>query len=166
MKPQKLWRFGIVAFAAVLGSAVLGPATAQISVRLSEICASPDSSILIPLYVGDLSGKDVTSFEFVVSCDTSVLRLTGIDQAGTVSFGLMMFANNRVRPFHPGLMKVVCASAKPLSGDGILVYLTAIAKHKDGFSPVQVSSFLFNRGTPQAEVKNGMVRVSRLLSKK
>lgn len=143
--------------ALIIGTAVLH---SQIAVTLTSISGVPGSTLKIPVNVADLTGKDVSSFEFVVSCDTTVVRLSGIEQKGTLSQGLTMFANNRVRPFGPGRMKIVCASAEPLSGSGVLVYITANVQKKGGSSPLQLSDFLFNTGTPSASTTNGAVKAT------
>ena len=139
---------------------IVGPAVlhSQIAVTLTSISGVPGSALKIPVNVADLTGKDVSSFEFVVSCDTTVVRLIGIDQKETLSQGLTMFANNRVRPFGPGRMKVVCASAEPLSGSGVLVYVTATVQKKGGSSPLKLSDFLFNTGTPVVSTTDGVVK--------
>jgi hypothetical protein len=141
----------------IAGSAAL---LAQIPVALTSVSGDPENVLKIPVKVAELTGKNVSSFEFVVSCDTTVVRLSGIDQKETLSDGLSMFANNRVRPFGPGRMKVVCASAKPLSGSGVLVYITAVIQKKGGSSPLQLSGFLFNAGIPSASTANGVVKVT------
>jgi hypothetical protein len=131
--------------------------SAQIPIGVPKISASTGTDIRIPLNVGDLTGQNVTSFEFVVSCDTNIIRLTGIDQEGTLSTGLTMFANNRVRPYGPGKMKVVCASAQPLSGNGVLVYLTGRVQKVVGDSQFQLTGLVLNTGTPGAQITNGML---------
>jgi len=139
---------------------VWGTLLAQVPVSLPNLSARGGSELKIPVNVGDLSGLAVTSFEFVVQCDTNVVRLSGIDQERTLSVGLMMFANNRVRPFGPGKMKVVCASAKPIVGSGVLVYLKATTSNAGLRTPLKLSNVIFNAGTPATSVTNGSVKVS------
>jgi hypothetical protein len=138
---------------------VWGPLAAQIPLSLPRLSANPGATVRIPVTVGDLTGTDVTSFGFVVSCDTTIIRLTGTEQEGTLSSGLMMFANNHVRPFTPGKMKVVCASARPISGKGVLVYLTGIVQKKSGSSGLQLSECLLNAGSPPARSSDGSIKI-------
>jgi hypothetical protein len=152
-----LRRLPILLLALTIGSVALH---SQIPVTLTSISGKPDSVLKIPVNVAELTGKYVSSFEFVISCDTTIVRLVGIDQKKTLSQGLTMFANNRVRPFGPGRMKVVCASAEPLSGSGVLVYITAVIQKKGGSSPLELSSFLFNAGNPTASTTNGVVKAN------
>ena len=132
---------------------------AQVPVTIPKLSVLPGAVVRIPLTIGDLSGKDVTSFEFVVACDTTVLRLSGVDQEKTLSSGLTMFSNNHVRPYGPGRMKVVCASSQPLTGSGVLVYVTGVAQKQNGSSSLQLSNCILNAGTPPTSVSDGSLTV-------
>ncbi len=132
---------------------------AQVPVGIPTISVVAGSVVRIPVNVGDLTGKDVTSFEFVVSCDTNVVRFTGVDQENTLSVGMLLFANNRVRPYGPGKMKVACAGARPISGSGVLVYLTGVAQKRKASSTMQLSDCVLNAGTPSASVTDGLLNV-------
>ena len=132
---------------------------AQVSVEIPKLSAKAGTTVRIPLNVGDLTGKDVTSFEFVVACDTTLLRFSGIDQEKTLSSGSMIFANNHVRPYGPGKMKVVCARSQPLTGSGTLVYITGIAQKQNGTSSLRVSNCILNTGTPSTTVTDGSLTV-------
>ncbi|HCA80002.1 MAG TPA: hypothetical protein DEP53_09745 [Bacteroidetes bacterium] len=135
--------------------------SAQIDVILPEVNARPGAEISIPLKIGELEGEKVTSFEFVVSCDTNLVQLLGVDQAGTLSEGLTMFANNHVAPFGRGRMKVVCASAIPLSGNGVLVKILALARGRNGKAALKLSDFILNAGKPTVETTAGVVMIRR-----
>jgi hypothetical protein len=132
---------------------------AQVSVTIPRVSVLPGATVSIPVKVGDLSGKDVTSFEFVAVCDTNVLRLSGVDQEKTLSSGLTMFANNHVRPYHAGRMKVVCASSQPLAGSGVLVYITGIAQKRNGTSSLKMTNCILNTGLPPTSVSDGSITV-------
>ena len=132
---------------------------AQVPVAIPRLSVLPGAVVRIPLNIGDLSGKDVTSFEFVVACDTTVLRFSGVDQEKTLSSGLTMFANNHVRPYGPGRMKVVCAASQPLAGSGVLVYITGVAQKQNGTSSLQLSNCILNAGTPLTSVSDGSLTV-------
>jgi hypothetical protein len=137
----------------------------QVNVRLPEVAARPGSEVSIPVNVGDLTGKRVTAFELVITCDTSVVHLKGIDQERTLSEGLTMFANNRVHPFNVGKMKIVCASAKPISGAGVLVKIVANVRKK-GTTALALSDVVMNAGVPQVRTEDGVLRVQAYRGKK
>jgi hypothetical protein len=132
---------------------------AQVPMTVPKLSVQGGTIVRIPVSVGDLSGKDVTSFEFVVVCDTTVLRLSGVDQDKTLSDGMTMFANNHVRPYGPGRMKVVCASSQPLAGDGVLVYVTGVAQEQDGTTPLKLTNCVLNAGTPSTSGTDGSLSV-------
>ncbi len=155
-KKLQWWSLGITLLLSAGGSEL----RAQIPMTIPKLTVQAGTVISIPINVGDLSGKDVTSFEFVVSCDTTFLRFSGVDQEKTLSSGLTMFANNHVRPYGPGRMKVVCASSQPLSGNGVLVYLTGVAQKKGGTSSLQLSNCVLNSGTPPVSSSDGSLKVT------
>jgi hypothetical protein len=132
--------------------------SAQIQVKLPEMTAQAGSELSIPLMIGGLGGEKVTAFEFVVSGDTSIVRFTGVEQGGTISEGLTMFANNRVRPYNAGRMKVVCASAEPIKGKGVLVKILATVGKKAGTCPLVLTNVVMNAGKPEARPINGLIR--------
>ncbi|MBF8295956.1 MAG: putative repeat protein [Bacteroidetes bacterium] len=137
----------------------------QVNVRLPEVAARPGSDVSIPVNVDDLTGRKVTAFELVISCDTSVVHLKGTDQEGTLSEGLTMFANNSVAPFSAGKMKIVCASAQPISGAGVLVKILANVR-KSGTTTLALSDVIMNAGVPQVRTENGVLRVQASRGKK
>ncbi len=132
---------------------------AQVRVSLPTLTSNPERTIKIPIMVENIRKQDVTSFEFVVSCDTSVLRLLGVDQKGTLTEGLMMMANNSVAPFGKGRMKVVCASAVPISDDGVLVNISAGVGRNEGKSLLELSKITLNAGKPESKLFNGSITV-------
>ena len=137
----------------------------QIIVRLPEVVAQPGLGVSIPVNVDDLAGRKVTAFELVVTCDTGVVLLKGTDQKGTLSEGLTMFANNRVPPYGAGKMKIVCASAQPISGAGVLVKIVANVRKK-GTTALALSDVVMNAGVPQVRTEDGVLRVQAYRGKK
>lgn len=132
---------------------------AQVRVSLPNVTSTPGRIFTIPVSVGTIEEEKITAFEFVVSCDTSVMKLLGVEQKGTRTEGLMMLSNNSVVPFNKGRMKVVCASAYPISGDGILVNLLASVESKEGKSPIELSDVTLNAGNPASILTNGSITV-------
>lgn len=140
-----------------------GIALAQvpIAVTIPNSGALPGAAITIPVNVGDLTGRNVTSYEFEVWCDSTIIRFTGIQSSGTLSAGLGPVENYFVAPRGPGRMKVVCASATPLAGSGVLIYLKATAQTKIATTSLDLTGFLFNTGNPAAAITNGSLRINR-----
>lgn len=152
---------GSVLFGCLLSVVLPFHLAAQIRVTLPEVSARPGAHISIPLRIGELAGEKVTAFEFVVSCDSNIVALEGVDQKGTLSEGLTMFANNWVAPFGRGRMKVVCASANPISGNGVLVHILALARKRSGTTRLKLTEFVLNAGKPAVEAIHGVANIGR-----
>ena len=156
----KNFRLAIFGIALALTAGV-GTALAQVAVTIPNSGALPGAAITIPVNVGDLTGRNVTSYEFEVLCDSTIIRFTGVESPGTLSEGLGPVANYFVAPRGPGRMKVTCASATPIVGSGVLVYLKATAQSKIGTTNLELTGFLFNTGSPSATITNGSLRTNR-----
>jgi hypothetical protein len=134
---------------------------AQVAVSLPSMSVLPGSTFSIPVNVGSLTGLDVSAFQFNVTCDTNIAMLTGIDENATLSSGWLGGFNNSVNGFNPGRMSVSAASSVSAVGGGVLIYITGTAKNTVGKTTVQLSSFLFNTGTPTASITQGSIRTNR-----
>ncbi|MBF8295955.1 MAG: Peptidase and subtilisin, kexin, sedolisin, partial [Bacteroidetes bacterium] len=156
----KNFRHAIFGIALALTAGVV-TALAQVAVTIPNSGALPGAAITIPVNVGDLTGRNVTAYEFEALCDSTIIRFTGIESIGTLSNGLGPLANYTVAPRGPGRMKVVCASSTPFVGSGVLIYLKATAQSKIGITNLELTSFLFNTGNPSATITNGSLRTNR-----
>jgi hypothetical protein len=136
------------------------PASAQLAVSIPNPSAAPNTSLMIPVNISSLTGLNVTAYEFIAACDTSFVQFDGIDVAGTISNNQGPLANNFANGFYPGRMKVVCATAFPLSGSGVLLNLKVTTKNKGGNTPIQMMGLLFNNGTPAYTLTNGSITVN------
>jgi hypothetical protein len=133
--------------------------SAQVAVSIPNPTAAPNTALMIPVNITSLTGLNVTAYEFITTCDTSFVQFDGIDVAGTISSGQGVLSNNSVNGFYPGRMKVVCATALPISGSGILLNLKVTTKRKGGNTPIQLSGLVFNAGTPTFTLTNGSITV-------
>jgi hypothetical protein len=129
---------------------------AQVSVNLPTITKPQGSaSEWVNVTVGDLTGQNVTSFEFTLSYDKSVIFIDSAIVGPVASGGLFAFnadtANQKV--------KVAFASASALSGSGTLVKLKVHYVNL-GASPLAFNgTFKFNAGTPAATITEGSVTI-------
>ncbi|HCA80003.1 MAG TPA: hypothetical protein DEP53_09750, partial [Bacteroidetes bacterium] len=112
--------FGLFLLMIAAGGTLVGQ---SVNVTIPNASALPGATLTIPVNVGDLTGLNVTAFEFEVVCDSTIIRFTGVESSGTLSQGLGPVANYFVAPRSAGRMKVTCASATPISGSGVLIYL-------------------------------------------
>lgn len=118
----------------------------------------PDSSVIIPIVVGDLTGRGVIAYQANIKFDASVLNAAGALSSGTVSGS---FGPPTVNISEDGEINVGGFGASPLSGSGTLVNLTFDVVGQLGDTTALVfDNFVFNSGDPAAEVKNGKFTVS------
>ena len=110
---------------------------------------------VIPVSVGDLTGRGATSYEFTVTFDPSVVELTGASVSGTLSDG----TNATINASQNGRLIIAWAAAVPLSGGGTLINLEANYTGT-GTSSISFTSFLFNEGSPTSATSSGSVTVT------
>ena len=109
-----------------------------------------------PIYCDDSlkTADSVISGEFTVATN-NVFTVTGIDTNGTMlGKAQYIFFNNATKKF-------VFANAQPITGKGVLIYLT-VAVNASAFpgvtETVSLSGALLNEGTPSVAVSNGSFR--------
>jgi len=128
-------------------------AVAQIEVSLPEVEGDPGESVVLPVVVSDITGRDVKGFWFKLLFDPDVIEVDGVDLIGSLSEGSLVATNARTE----GEFVVASANARPLSGSGPLIYMTATLISQ-GASTLQFDDFLFNDGSPDALLFSGLVR--------
>ncbi|MCK4689836.1 MAG: lamin tail domain-containing protein, partial [Candidatus Marinimicrobia bacterium] len=116
-----------------------------VDVGISDVQGDTSDVVVMPITVDDLTGKNVTSYEFTLTYDESVMNITGVDAAGTLSAGLSIVDNDGV-----GQLTVAAAGSEALSGSGVLLNLN-IELISNGVCDVAFSNFMFNEGTPAAK---------------
>ena len=110
-----------------------------------------------PILISDLTGQDVRGFEFVVSYNPMIVKISDIYLPTTIS------QNVNVATSTPGIGKfhVVAASTSgPLVGVGtsflVLIQIDGVGV---GRSDIQFDSFQFNEGLPLVSTSAGSVEV-------
>jgi hypothetical protein len=152
---NKSWRYLLL----LLTVAV--PAAAQIAVMIPDTVASTGDTLCVPVIVGDMTGQNVTAFEFTVAFDTAVVNVvapyydasTGLAAGWTV----LETHNNTNGSIHVGGF-----STTALAGQGTLLCLRmrVLPGLLDGtLSPLSFNSFVFNEGTPVANTTGGSLTV-------
>ncbi len=121
------------------------------------------STVEIPIYITDITNKNILSYQFQIDFNTPNNFLTVSDTvitSGTLSSqsGWTVLANTTV----PNRITVGAFGANPLTGQGMLLKLkfrlspTAI---KGQYSNLNFSNFTFNAGTPTVLTTNGKIIV-------
>ena len=142
---------------------MLGTSTfAQVSVTLPNVSGVAGSTGSGAITVGDLTGKNVTAFQFTLSYDKSIIYITGVNTTNTLVGDNAPTVNADTAN---GKISVAWASATALTGSGNLVNLNFTFR-KGGQSPLDFgtpSTFMFNAGTPAATVTNGAATIPQVL---
>ena len=131
------------------------PVYSQVAVSIPNVEGSVGGTGVIPVSVGDLTGRGATSYEFTVTFDPAVVTLTGASVNGTLSEG----TNATINASQPGRLIIAWAAANPLSGGGTLINLEA-SFQGTGTSAISFTSFLFNEGSPTSATSSGSVTVT------
>lgn len=87
-----------------------------------DISASPGQEVMIPLRVDrDLTAAAITGYNITLQFNRTLLHPTGIALNGTISQGWTTLINK----MEPGVVEFTAGGATPLSGSGVLAYVTA-----------------------------------------
>lgn len=112
----------------------------------------------VPLRVANVVDQEVTSYQFNVRYDSTVIRPAAdpIRLASTVSDGMVATVNAE----EPGLLRVAVFSALPLTADGVLANLRFVAVGHAGTATSLVwEDALINEGTPGHRSVDGQVSI-------
>jgi hypothetical protein len=108
------------------------------------------AEIDLPIRIGELSGLNVVAFNLVVSFDSTLLVIDSLTTESFLAEGLILTPNfsNKDRVIVAG------ASATFLAGRGVLLELHA-RFIGTGQTELRFEKFVFNEGSPQAELVHG-----------
>lgn len=125
---------------------------AQVSVTFPNVVGTSGQTTSGNVTVGDLTGQNVTAFQFTITYDKSVAYITGADNAGTLSASNALTVNADTAN---GKISVAWASASALSGSGTLLKLNFQFRGFGSAALALNNTFMFNAGTPAATTTNG-----------
>lgn len=138
----------------------------QVTISLPNATGAPGSESLFPITVTDLTGQNVSSFQFQVNYNKSVAYLTGISVTGTILSG-----NSPTTKIDTanGYLRVSWASAYPLTGAGTLFNIR-IKFRNSGTTNLEFGDIVYDNGnvnpkmfgpqTLQVTWQNGTAAVS------
>ncbi len=131
-------------------------ALAQIPVSLPHIVTRAGGTRIIDVTVGELTESDsVLSYQFDLSYDPAVINIIGYGTTGTISQGV---SSAIVVISTPGIVRVAVANNAPLVGSGkLLTFTTQLVA--PGTSPLALTGFKFNEGTPASVPVDGQVEI-------
>jgi hypothetical protein len=128
--------------------------TVTIPVTIPDTCVKMGDFILIPVNIGDVTGKEVYSAEITLDYDQNILEATDATLLGTIAEGRMMFYNK-----YDGKVEIGISGTEPLSGSGTLVYVgfNVLSLPVDS-TIIHFERMRFNEGIPAAEAKDGVIK--------
>jgi len=137
---------------------IIGEAQAVVAVSAPTESVPVSSSFSVPITVGDTSGQNIIAYQFDLQYDPTVIVADSnpCDVSGTLSSSMLPTCN----PSTPGVIHIAVFGTTALTGSGPLIKLKFAAVGAAGTaSPLTISNFVFNGGTPQNSVTNGQVTI-------
>jgi len=133
----------------MLGTSI---AFAQVSVTFPTVSGAVGSSTTVPITVGDLTGLNVTSYQFTMNYDKNIVEVTGIETADTKSsVGQIQYNADQAN----GKLLVAWANNTALTGSGTLLKIKITFKAAGMTDLDPLATFLFNAGVPAAAITKG-----------
>ncbi len=116
----------------------------------------PGDTVNIPVNTEDLTGLGVLSFEFTLSCDSTIITGIGVDTSGTLLSGTNWSWEYNVIG---DAFSVAMAGADTLAGSGALIKLIFAVSpdaQSGDESPLHFVDFMFNEGDPPVVTQDGV----------
>lgn len=133
---------------------VNAPISAIVASAPSITTRGGDGAFSIPVSIAGESTTPVIAYNFTMTYDPSILRVTSVDVAGSVSEGAFVEPNLST----PGVVTVAVSSSTALATDGTLFTLNA-SPFAPGESALDITSFVVNEGSPTSEGIDGDVTI-------
>jgi len=145
----------VFALMLMLGTSI---AFAQVSVTFPTVTGAVGSSTTVPITVGDLTGLNVTSYQFTMNYDKNIVEVTGIETADTKSsVGQIQYNADQAN----GKLLVAWANNTALTGSGTLLKIKITFKAA-GMSDLDPVPFMFNAGVPAVVITKGKVTAATI----
>ncbi len=131
----------------------------DVEVSLPDTAVWPLDSIDVPIYVDDVTGLGIQSYEIRVTYDSTVVRFSTVISSGTLSEGLTLASNDLQDTVR------IAAGGIDLAGSGMLLKLRfkpAPFASAPATSPLNFTRVQFNEpgsNTPTAKTTNGSLSV-------
>jgi DNA/RNA endonuclease YhcR with UshA esterase domain len=134
--------FFLFAALLIIGAPIAGFAQINVSAPI-ELSRESGETAVLPISVTDLTGKNITSFQFDATYDTSKVEITSYDATGTISAGLNTIDLNASADG-----SVTCAGFGDvaLTGEGEFIKLYVLFKNA-GTTSITFSNFKLNDTT-------------------
>ncbi len=125
-----------------------------VPVLIPDTCVKLGDFILIPIEIGDVTGKGVYSAEITLTYDDAILQATDATLTGTIAEGWGMMVYN----LYDGKVEIGISGTTPLSGSGVLVYVGFnVLTLPQNSTIIHFERMRFNEGIPPAEATDGII---------
>lgn len=131
----------------------------SVAVKASDLRASADGDVTIPINIEGARGKGIISYEFDLRYDPSVIQPQAdpVELNKTVSRALSAVSNAE----EPGLLRVTVYGPMPIDANGVLLNLRFTAVGAPGSrSPLTFERLMLNEGDPRVLVLDGSVEIA------
>lgn len=133
-------------------------ADTPVFVDLPDQYIRPRSSFfIVPITTGDITGKNIISFDFEVQFDPTLMSPVmdaPTSNEGTLSKNFMITVN----PYLPGRLLVSGYGPYPMTGEGTLLNLNFHLVGQDGCNtPLTWQRFMYNEGIPSSITTDGRI---------
>jgi len=125
----------------------------------TDTTSAPNSIVTIPIYVRDVTNKEIYSVLMTANTDTNVLTPLKATTMGTIAnaWGPATYSISNSD------IIISLAGTSPLIGDGnqVLVYIQyQVGSVPEAETAITLKNVMFNEGQPQANIKNGNFAIS------
>lgn len=115
------------------------------------------TALQVPVYLENyIPGNEFKAFQFDIAFDTTLVKITGTDNTGSLSKDWSI-AGNQVGTVY----KVAGANTQPIGASGVLVYLQVQLKgnmYQNQTTYLQLNNIILNEGLPLASFRNGYLK--------
>ncbi|MCX7797096.1 MAG: cohesin domain-containing protein [Melioribacter sp.] len=128
---------------------------------LPTVSGVKNTEKLADIKVDDVSGKNITSFEFTLNYDKNIVSIRGVSTEGTLldGKGILTAKPDTVA----GKLTVAWAGYPALVGEGTLLKLRVFFKNYGTTNPDLANTLKFNLGIPGANIVQGELKTSAII---
>ncbi len=140
--------------------AISGGTCAEVIVSIPDISADSSSIIDVPIFISDVTNKDVWSASIDLEFKNNVLTYQSYNTQNTRLEGWLILINTT-----PGKIAIACAStSNQLSGQGVLIELVFKVIGKPGMqTAITFTKMELNEGIPSVTAYDGLFTVNYVI---
>jgi hypothetical protein len=140
--------------------AIQGGTSSDVTISIPDISADTSSAITVPIFISDVSGKEVLSVSIELTFDNTVLTYKKYNYLTTLLNGWMTVENAL-----PGVVKIgSITSGNFLSGQGVLIEFVFQVIGKPGMqTALHFVKMSLNEGNPSVSAYDGLFTVNYVI---